>query len=98
MRFFAQALTHFVKKEAAVAEAKRATELLPESVDAFESPGITGMLAGVYALTGENSKAISLLDGLLSRPSNVTVPLLKLDPTMDRLRTDPAFQPILAKH
>ncbi len=49
-------------------------------------------------LTGENAKAISLLDGLLSRPSNVTVPLLKLDPTMDRLRTDPAFQAILAKH
>ncbi len=55
-------------------------------------------LAEVYALTGENPKAIALLDELLSQPSNVTVAGLKVDPAMDRLRDDPEFQKLLAKH
>ena len=56
---------------------------------------MTAALAEVYALTGENAKAIELLDGLLSRPSGVTVALLRVDPAMDRLREDPGFQEIL---
>ena len=55
-------------------------------------------LAEVYAVTGENAKAIALLDGLLSRPCDVTVALLKIDPAWDRLREDPAFQSMLTKH
>ena len=58
----------------------------------------TAGLAEVYAVTGEKAKAIELLDGLLSRPGDLTVPLLKLDPTYDNLRDDPAFQQMLAKH
>jgi TolB-like protein/Flp pilus assembly protein TadD len=94
----ARALAHLGEKEAAIAEAKRATELLPVSVDAFEGPGITGALAEVYALSGENAKAIEVLDGLLSRPSDMTVALLKIDPTWDGLRNDPAFQEMLSRH
>ena len=55
-------------------------------------------LAEVYMLTGENAKAIELLDGLLSRPGDLTVACLKLDPAMDRLRDDPEFQEVLPKH
>ena len=91
----ARALAHLGEKEAAIAEAKRATELLPESADAFEGPVMTAALAEVYALTGENAKAIELLDGLLSRPSGVTVASLRVDPAMDRLREDPGFQEML---
>ncbi len=94
----ARALAHLGEKEAAIVEATRATELLPESVDAFEGPGMTAALAEVYALTGENAKAIALLDGLLSRPSDLTVALLEVDPTMDGLREDPTFAVMLAKH
>ncbi len=94
----ARSLAHLGEKEAAIAEAKGAVALLPESVDAFEGPGITAALAEVYALTGENAQAIELLDGLLSRPGDLTAPLLKLDPTWERLRDDPAFQQMLAKH
>ena len=72
--------------------------LRPVSVDAFEGPGFTATLAEVYVAIGENGKAIELLDGLLSRPSDITVPILKLDPIYDGLRNDPAFQAILAKH
>ena len=91
-------LAHLGEKEAAIAEAKRATELLPESVDAFSGPMMKQALAEVYAVTGENAKAIALLDELLSQPSNVTVAGLKVDPAMDRLRDDPEFQKLLAKH
>ena len=86
------------EKETAIGEAQRATELLPESIDAFEGPRMTAALAEVYALTGENAKAIELIDGLLSRPSEVTVALLKIDPATDKLRNDPAFQQVLSKH
>ena len=91
-------LAYLGEKEAAIAEAKRATELLPESIDAFSGPGIGAALAEVYAVTGENANAIELLDGLLSRPSELTVPVLKLDPAWDPLRNDPAFQQLIAKY
>jgi len=94
----ASALARLGEKEAAISEAKRAMELRPESVDAFEGPAITQTLAEVYALTGENAKAVEILDGLLSRPGELTVPLLKIDFVWDRLRDDPAFQALLAKH
>ena len=90
-------LAYLGEKETAITEAKRATELLPESSDAFwtrDDPGARQ----VYMVTGENAKAIELLDGLLSRPADLTVAFLKLDPTLDRLRDDPEFQKVLAKH
>jgi TolB-like protein/Flp pilus assembly protein TadD len=93
-----RALAYLGEKEAAIAEAKRAIELLPESSDAFSGPKMTQALAEVYMVTGENAKAIELLDGLLSRPSDLTVAFLKLDPIVDRLRDDPEFQKMLAKH
>jgi TolB-like protein/Tfp pilus assembly protein PilF len=94
----ARALAHLGEKDAAIAEAKRAMELQPESVDALEGPHFTEALAEVYAVTGENAQAIKLLDGLLSRPGDLTVPWLKLDRTWEGLRDDPAFQAMLAKH
>ncbi|HEX4666844.1 MAG TPA: tetratricopeptide repeat protein, partial [Chthoniobacterales bacterium] len=97
-KLLANALAHLGEKEAAIAEAKRAVALRPESRDAFEGPGYTIGLAEVYALTGENAKAIELLDGLLLRPSDLTVHVLKLDPAFDTLRSDPGFQNLLAKY
>ena len=91
-------LAHLGEKDAAIAEAKRAVEMLPDSVDAFTGPDLKSALAEVYVLTGENTKAIALLDELLSQPSDVTVAGLKIDPTMRRLRDDPEFQKLLAKH
>ncbi len=93
-----RALAYLGEKEAAISEAKRATELLPESVDAFSGPGMTQALAEVYMVTGDHAKAIELVDGLLSRPGELTVAFLKIDPILDRLRDDPEFQKVLAKH
>src|SRR6476646_3354810 len=69
----AELLAFLGEKEAAIAEAKRATELVPESSDAFDGPVCTQRLAEVYMIVGENDKAIELLDVLLARFTQVTV-------------------------
>src|SRR5262249_31666020 len=77
------------KKNEAIAEGKRASELLPESEDAYDGPNISGALATIYAWSGEPDAAIDLLDHLLQLPNGITVPLLKLDPAWDPLRQNP---------
>lgn len=94
----AEILAWLGEKDAAIAEAKRATEILPESVDAFEGPAMTQKLAEVYCIVGEPEKAIDLLEGLLSRPSPVTVALLKIVPIWDSLRDNPRFIELLKKY
>jgi hypothetical protein len=59
---------------------------------------MTQSLAEVYALAGEPDKAIDLLDGLLSRPSPVTVAILKVVPIWDPLRENSRFIELLKKH
>jgi TolB-like protein/Tfp pilus assembly protein PilF len=94
----AKVLAYLNEKDSALAEAQHATELLPESKDAFGGPEITGGVAEVHAILGDNGRAIEILDGLLSRPSAVTVQDLKLNPIWDPLRNDPRFQGLLNKH
>src|SRR5215470_17447911 len=86
------------RKQDAIAEGKRAVELLPESQDAFDGPrGITA-LAQIYACTGESDEALRLIDHLLGTPSGLTIPMLKLDPVWDPLRKDPRFQALIDKY
>jgi len=86
------------QKDVALAEIKRAQELLPESKDAFEGPQITEGLAQIYAISGDASGAVSILDGLLQRPSTVTVQTLKLNPVWDGIRNDPQFRALIERH
>jgi TolB-like protein/Flp pilus assembly protein TadD len=86
------------EKEPAIAEAKRGMELLPENIDAFDGPQATQTLAEVYTIVGEHDKALALLEGLLSRPSHLTVALLKIHPVWDSLRPDPRFAALIKKH
>jgi serine/threonine-protein kinase len=94
----AEILAWLGEKEAAITEAKRGTELLPESVDAFDGPVATQTLAEIYVTVGEYDQALPLIDGLLSRPSSVTVEFLKLHPMFDAIRNDPRFVALLKKH
>ncbi len=86
------------QKQEAIAEGKRAVELLPESEDAFDGPQMAAPLAQIYAWTGEFDEAFRLLDHLLVVPNGLTVPMLKLDPTWDALRKDPRFQALIDKY
>ena len=86
------------QKDAAIAEGKRAVELLPESQDAFDGPEGTAVLAQIYAWTGEHDQAFGLLDHLLVVPNGITIPGLKLDPIWNPLRKDPRFQALIDKY
>jgi serine/threonine-protein kinase len=86
------------EKELAIAEGKRAVELLPESEDALDGPKTTIALAQIYTWTGETDQALQLLERSLSTPSGVTIPLLRLDPMWDPLRSDPRFQALIDRH
>jgi TolB-like protein/Flp pilus assembly protein TadD len=91
-------LAQLGEKEQALAEAQRASDLLPESKDALEGPGITEHVAEVHAILGDNGRAIEILDGLLKRPSYVTVNSLRVNPIWDSLRNDPRFQALIDRH
>ena len=86
------------QKQEAIAEGKRAVELLPESQDAFDGPRGIAALAQIYACTGESDEALRLVDHLLGTPSGLTIPVLKLDPVWDPLRGDPRFQALIDKY
>ncbi len=84
-------------KQEAVAEAKKAVELMPVSLDAFTGPGYLRTLAKVYVQVGENSQAIDLIEKLLAMPAGAVMSpgFLKIDPFWDPLRNDPRFQALL---
>jgi TolB-like protein/Tfp pilus assembly protein PilF len=86
------------QKQEAIAEGKRAVELLPESQDALDGPKCTSALAEIYACTGEFDEAFRLLDHLFAIPCNLTVPMFKLDPAWDPLRKDPRYQALIDKY
>jgi serine/threonine-protein kinase len=86
------------RKEDAINEGKKAVELLPESKDAVDGPKATVALAEIYAWVGEHDEAFRLLEHLLTVPNGLTVPLLKLDPIWDPLRSDPRFQALVNKY
>ena len=86
------------EKNAAIAEGKRAVELLPESQDAFDGPKMAVHLAQIYAWTGEKGQALELLDRSLNTPNGVTVPSLRFDPIWDPLRSDPQFHALIDRH
>jgi hypothetical protein len=69
--------------------------LQPETKDAFEGPVITEGVAQVCAILGTKNRAIEILDGLLNRPSYVTVQGLKINPIWDSLRNEPRFQALI---
>lgn len=83
--------------EEALAEGKRAVELLPESRDAFDGPILAVTRARIHMMCGDLETALALLDRSLQTPSGVTVPELRLDPIWDALRADPRFQRMLTK-
>jgi TolB-like protein/Flp pilus assembly protein TadD len=86
------------RKEDAIQEGKRATELLPESKDAFDGPAMTIALAQIYTWTGEIDQALQLVEHSLNTPAGITAPVLKIDPVWDPLRKDPRFQALIDKY
>jgi TolB-like protein len=92
--WLSQAYAAMGEKDSALKEAARAIMLLPRAKDQRTGPRFEENLARIQTMVGENSRAISTLTQLLQTPYAVPVTpaLLRLDPTWDPLRSDPAFQ------
>ena len=85
------------KKDDAIAEARRAAEMLPVSKDAVDGPGLLMNLAAVYAWTGESDHAFEQLETLVKIPNGLYYGNLKLDPYWEPLRNDPRFAKLTAE-
>ena len=83
-------------KEKAIDYAMKATQLMPVGSNALSGPYYELDLAKVYIYTGEYELAMDKIEYLLTIPAPLSVPLLKIDPTYDKLRSLPRFQKILA--
>jgi len=84
------------RKEEAIREGRRATELLPISKDTMTGPAMLENLAVIYAWTGEKEQACAQLAVLASMPGNVTYGGLRLHPFWDPMRGEACFEKIIA--
>jgi TolB-like protein/tetratricopeptide (TPR) repeat protein len=83
------------RKDDAIREGKLGVELFPVSRDALIGPERVSDLALIYVAVGEYDAAVDRIEYLLSIPSSLSVPRLRLDPRYDPLRELPRFQKLL---
>lgn len=92
------------RKAAALDSLRQAMATIPARHDAFERPRGEVTLAEIQTLAGDDSQAIAALRRLLATPPGsvgsmlVTPALLRIDPTWDPLRKQPAFQTLLKQY
>jgi len=83
------------RKEDAIREGKLAVELLPVTKEAWKGLYRIEDLAHIYVMVDEYDLAIDQLEFLLSRPGEMSIPLLRLDPAWNPLRDHPRFKKLL---
>jgi tetratricopeptide (TPR) repeat protein len=86
------------RNEKAISEGELAVEQMPLDKDFYISIYRIEDLAHIYTMTEEYGLAIETLDELLTLPGNVSVNLLKKDPTWRHLWDLPEFKSMLKKH
>jgi serine/threonine-protein kinase len=84
------------RRDDAVRHGKRAVKLSMAS--RYLGPRTVAALAEIYVMVNEHDAAIDQLEKHLSAPGELSVSLLRLDPTWDPLRDHPRFQALLAKY
>jgi len=84
------------RKADALREGTRAVEMLPVSRDAIDGGEMQEDMAYVETLVGEADAAITRLAYLLTIPSDISIPLLRVDPVWKPLRGDPRFKRLVA--
>ncbi len=90
------ALASTGEAEAARAQGQLAIEAVPESLDKLEGPVWQGMVAEIYARSGDAARALPVLRRQLVTPgAYVSRGILRIDPAWDPIRKDPGFQALL---
>ncbi len=84
------------RREQALAEARRAAELLPVSKDAYFGMGVVVNAAEIRMASGQPDSAVALLRQALAVPSDISIARLKADPLWAPLRGTPAFERLVA--
>jgi len=87
------------RREQAIGEAHTAMALVPVTSNSLDGIAILGEAAEIFARAGDRDCTIALLDQLLRMPAGreVSVPLLRADPTWDSLRRDTRFEALLQR-
>ena len=93
--FLGYAYAGLGRRADAVREGLEAEKMVPASADPMQRAFVTFSVARIYAMVGEKDAAIERLEYLMSIPSLVSAPLLRVDPTWASLRGDPRFQRLL---
>lgn len=83
------------KRDQAIHEAQRATEMLPISKDALNGARVADYRAVTCALAGDKKRAIEQLLSATQRPGGINYGDLRLHPYFDGLRGNPDFERIV---
>ena len=83
-------------KDQAIAEGRRACELLPISEDASDGASLAANLAQIYAWSGDKKAAVEQIAAVQTVPNLLTYGHLKLHPLWEDLRGDPPFEALVA--
>jgi serine/threonine-protein kinase len=83
------------RRQEAIREGERAVQILPVTREAWKGSFRLVDLARIYAMAGEPEKAIDLLEQLLSMPSEISRPYLRIDPAWRYLRGNERFEALV---
>jgi tetratricopeptide (TPR) repeat protein len=83
------------RKDEAIRTIESAVETAPIYLGAERGVSLADDLAEIYVRVGEYEAAIDQLEYLLSMPSIISIPLLRVDPLYEPLRGHPRFQTLL---
>jgi tetratricopeptide (TPR) repeat protein len=83
------------RKQDAIREGELAVGLLPVSRESMRGFYRAKDLAQIYTMIGEYDEAVDQIKYLLSIPGELSIPLLRLDPTWGSLRNHPNFKRLL---
>ncbi|UCC44764.1 MAG: tetratricopeptide repeat protein, partial [Candidatus Zixiibacteriota bacterium] len=85
-------------KQEAMHHGRLAVELSETTENTSDRADLISYLADTYAIVGEYDLAIDQFDYLLSVPSQMSIPLLKIWPDYAPLRDHPRFQALIDKY
>jgi serine/threonine-protein kinase len=92
------ALAGLGRKQDAIREGLKAVEIMPISKEAYKGTYRLEDLARIYAMVGEEDRALDMLERLMSIPMDLGAAALKLDPSWKSLRNHPRFQELIRRY